>query len=390
MIEMLFKTNIFAMVTTTDDAQVPYKVHIWDDSKQKIVGELRSRNEVKGVSLRRDIIVMICEYAIYVYTCSKLEVIQHITTIDNSRGLCALSPTGDPWILCCPVFPKGSIKVQVGKDNAASHVFHAHETALAAIVLNETGSLVATASETGTVVKVFATTDGQLLYRLRRGAASADIHCLTFWSDSFLAVASSSSTIHIFKLDQDCSAKDGNDDDDAQFASPILAAAEDPADPPPLEDASLESKLASQIQQAVTKVASRAETVTNLVKGVVPSYLTDLRSFAQFRLPDMDSSGQPTVDARNSQARIFGPRLAFHPTEPRLSILHYSGILYECTFKMDHDMANGTQDCGLLRATTWFAVRPDFKVQGPNTRVATVAGGVGEDGDEGAEEWQLL
>merc|ERR1719262_1180154 len=104
---MLYKTNIFAMVTMSDDEDPANsglnKVQIYDDQKRKFVGELRSRNEVKGVALRRDIIAMVCEYAIYVYTCDKLRVILHLTTNANSRGLCVLAAaeatSSNPWIL---------------------------------------------------------------------------------------------------------------------------------------------------------------------------------------------------------------------------------------------------------------------------------------------------
>jgi len=149
--------------------------------------------------------------------------------------------------------------------------------------------------------------------------------------------------------------------------------------------------IASKIQQAVTKVASgaAAEAVGDVVKGVMPSYFNDLRSFATFRMPDVDLSGQATVDARSKQSNILGPQLAFHKTEPRLFVLHYSGVLYECNFRPDVDPSVGTQECGFHCATTWFAVRPDFKVQGPGSKVQTVAGGADEDDEEG-EEWQLL
>jgi len=151
-------------------------------------------------------------------------------------------------------------------------------------------------------------------------------------------------------------------------------------------------QIASHLQKAVTKITSHtaAETIGDVVKGVMPKYFNDLRSFAYFRLPDVEhASGQPAVDARSKQSRILGPQLAFHKTEPRLSVLHYSGTLYECGFRPDHDPSLGVQECGLHCASTWFAVRPDFKVQGPFAQVPTVMGGAGED-DEEAEEWQLL
>lgn len=391
LISMLFKTNIFAMVTVSDDdpSSGLNKVQIWDDQKGKFVGELRSRNEVKGVYLRRDIIAMVCEYAIYVYTCDKLKVILHLTTNANSRGLCVLAPSSDPWILACPGQSTGAVRIQVGQDDRATHVFSAHQSGLACLALNASGTLVATASEQGTVVKVFQSADGQLLYRLRRSARPANISCLTFrWDDRFLAVASSSSTVHIFKLDPATATGDG--EQASPVMSPVLGAAADPAFVPPLPETGGSDSwgtanptlqnVATQIQKAVTKVAAHAA-------PVMPRYFNDLRSFAQFRIPDMDSPG--SLDARSRQSRILGPTLAFDRTDARLLVLHYSGVLYECSFRPDHDPGQGTQDCGFVCATTWFATRPDFRLQGPCAKVATVAGGAAE-GDEDAEEWQLL
>jgi len=353
-----------------------------------------------GVVLRRDIIAMVCEYAIYVYTCDKLRVILHLTTNANAQGLCVLAAASDPWILCCPGQSTGAVRVQVGQDDRATHVFSAHQTGLAALALNASGSLVATASETGTVVKVFQTSNGQLLYRLRRSARqTVSISSLVFRPDDrFLGVASASSTVHIFKLDQTTECVEGEQDPrdaSSPFASPnstpTLRPAEEPQQPEPIDLRANPTidKIASKIQQTVTDVAKSvaAGTVGDVVKGALPRYFNDLRSFATFRIPDVED-GQATVDARSKQANIIGPQLAFHKTESRLFVLHYSGVIYECTFRPDEDPTLGTQDCGFHCATTWFAVRPDFKVQG-SSKLPTVAGGAAE-GDEDAEEWQLL
>ncbi|CAE8602334.1 unnamed protein product, partial [Polarella glacialis] len=142
--------------------------------------------------------------------------------------------------------------------------------------------------------------------------------------------------------------------------------------------------IASQIRKGVTHAASRAAAET----GISLQYFNDLRSFAQFRIPDMDN-GHPSVDVRSKQSRIVGPQLAFHQSDAKLHVLHYSGVLYECSFQPDYDLSLGTQDCGFVSATTWFATRPDFKVQGDCSQVATVDGGA-TDGDPEAEAWQLL
>jgi len=360
---MLFKTNIFAMVTCAlgDSFQAEQnKIQIWNDQTRKFAGELRSRTEVKGIVLRRDIIAMVCEYAIYVYTLERLQVILHLTTNANPRGLCALATASEPWVLACPGQTTGTVRIQVGHDSCTT--LEAHEKGLAAMALTAQGTLLATASEQGTVVKVFQRSDGQLLYRLRRSARPAQIACLAFRADDrFLAVSSSTATVHIFKLDL-AMAESG----DGEWATPDRGASGDNLAGPPT-----------------------AGTMTDVVKGVMPSYFHDLRSFAQFRLPDADSDGQVALDVRSRESQIVGPQLAFHKSEHRLAILHFNGLLYECDFRPDHDPSAGTQDCSFHAATAWFAVRPDFKVHSPSAEVATVAGGADEE-DEKAEEWQLL
>merc|ERR1719375_2847412 len=143
---------------------------LWDEQQSAFVCELRSRYEVRGVALRGDVIAMVCEHAIYVYRCEPMSVILHLTTAANARGLCALAPSGEPWVLCCPGQSNGAVRVQVGQDDQASHVFSAHDSALAALAVSAGGALLATAAGHGTVVKVWLAADGQLLYRLRRSA----------------------------------------------------------------------------------------------------------------------------------------------------------------------------------------------------------------------------
>jgi len=385
---MLFRTNIFGMAMPSDDPATGglNKVQLWDERKGSFIGELRSKSAVTGIAMRRDIIAMVCEYAIYVYTCDKLSLILHLTTNANTQGLCVLAAESDTWILCCPGQSTGAVRLQFGQDDRATRVFSAHQTALAALALNASGSLVATASENGTVIKVFNTSEGQLLYELRKSTRPSVITCLAFRPDDrFLGVASSTSTVHIFKLD--ASTATDNFQDRGQGWSPVDGAAEEPS----CAEVGAIEQIASKVQHAVTKVASRAaaETVSDVVMGVIPKYFNHLKTFARFRLPDVDVHGHAIVDARGKKSRILGPQLAFHKTEARFFVLHYSGVLYECTFRPDYDLSLGTQDCGFVNATTWFAVRPDFKIQGPTVNVQTVAGGAAED-DEGAEEWQLL
>ena len=80
----------------------------------------------------------------------------------------------------------------------------AHDAPLAAIAFNPSGSKLATASERGTVIRLFNVLDGTRLIEFRRGVKRcAHVYSLAFSQDSeYLALSSNTETIHIFKLDQ--------------------------------------------------------------------------------------------------------------------------------------------------------------------------------------------
>ena len=79
----------------------------------------------------------------------------------------------------------------------------AHTGQLAAIQFSPLGNRVATASDKGTVIRIFNVSDGTKVYELRRGLKrTAFIHSLSFSPcGHFLACSSNTETIHIFRLD---------------------------------------------------------------------------------------------------------------------------------------------------------------------------------------------
>lgn len=80
-------------------------------------------------------------------------------------------------------------------------VIESHKGEIAALQLSADGTLLATASEKGTIIRVFNVENGSKVYQFRRGTYPTKISSLSFSKDNqFLAVCSSSKTVHIFKL----------------------------------------------------------------------------------------------------------------------------------------------------------------------------------------------
>lgn len=82
-------------------------------------------------------------------------------------------------------------------------MIHAHDSPLAAIAFSPNGTRIATASEKGTVIRVFSVTDSSKLYEFRRGVKRCvAISSLAFsLCGQFLGCSSNTETVHIFKLE---------------------------------------------------------------------------------------------------------------------------------------------------------------------------------------------
>jgi WD40 repeat protein len=258
-----------------------------------------------------------------------------------------VASTAKPWVLVCPGQNIGSLRVQVGEDDSASCVIDAaHKSDLGCLAVNASGTLVASASDYGTVVKVFAR-NGDLMHTLRRGMRPVTISCLAFRADDrFLAVGSSAKTVHVFRID-------------------------------------VEQTQREREECEITEETS-IKTVGESVLGALATYALEPKGFAVFRIPESD-----TADIRSSCSRMVGPQVGFRGNEPVLLVLHHNGIFYEVGFDEDVQAGARTQECSCPAPTTWFAVRPNFKLMAPSAKVPTVAGGATEE-DEEAEEWQLL
>mmetsp|Transcript_7606 Transcript_7606/g.11401 ORF Transcript_7606/g.11401 Transcript_7606/m.11401 type:complete len:430 (+) Transcript_7606:73-1362(+) len=200
-VEMLFRCNLLALVGGGRNPRYPpNKVMIWDDHQNRCIGELSFRSEVKAVKLRRDRVVVALAYKVYVYGFSDLKLLDQINTIRNDIGLLAICPDSSNMVLACPGINKGHVNIEL-YDTRRSTLIPAHESELSQLALNRNGSMVATTSDKGTLIRIFDTSTGSLLQELRRGMDRADITSLCFnQSNTFLACCSDRGTVHIFAL----------------------------------------------------------------------------------------------------------------------------------------------------------------------------------------------
>ncbi|RKP15307.1 WD40-repeat-containing domain protein, partial [Piptocephalis cylindrospora] len=203
LVEMLWRTNYLALVGGGKEPRwPPNKVIIWDDAKGRGIIELEFRSEVKAVRLRRDRIVVALTTRVFIYSLSVPPRRLHtFETGENEHGLLALSSATFPIILAFPARQRGYIQVASWQSNR-TFLVSAHTAPISALAISADGSLTASASVKGTLIRVFETSSGRLLHELRRGADRAEIYHIAFSQDaSRLCVSSDKGTVHIFNLD---------------------------------------------------------------------------------------------------------------------------------------------------------------------------------------------
>lgn len=143
---------------------------------------------------------------IYVYNFHDLTLIDCLDTCYNPSGLCALNPdsSNSPAVLAIPHTDKGKVKVRTFSDKKLETIIPCHQGSIAAMALNKKGDLLATASEKGTLVRLWKVNSEKPLAVsvFRRGADKAEINDIQFGANSnYLSVASDHTTIHIFQIE---------------------------------------------------------------------------------------------------------------------------------------------------------------------------------------------
>ncbi|KAL8941592.1 MAG: hypothetical protein Q9216_002143 [Gyalolechia sp. 2 TL-2023] len=220
LLEMLFSTSLVALILS------PRRLQITNTKKQSTICELTFPTTVLAVRLNRKRLVVVLEDQIYLYDISNMKLLHTIETSPNPNAIVSLSPSSESCYLAYPL-PQKSPPLNLAPSHAphapptsthippttgdvllfdaikleAINVAEAHRSPLSCITLNNTGTLLATASDKGTIIRVFAVPSAKKLYQFRRGSMPSRINSMAFNATStLLCVSSASDTVHIFKL----------------------------------------------------------------------------------------------------------------------------------------------------------------------------------------------
>ncbi len=133
-------------------------------------------NNVLSVRLNRARLVVCLEEALYIHNIRDMKIMHTIKdTPPNPKGLCALSVNSDKCYLAYPGSSStGEVQLFDALNLQAAGMIAAHDGPLAALAFSPEGTRLATASEKGTVIRVFNVEDGTKVteFRLEKAAAT--------------------------------------------------------------------------------------------------------------------------------------------------------------------------------------------------------------------------
>ncbi|OZJ06879.1 hypothetical protein BZG36_00230 [Bifiguratus adelaidae] len=211
-VEMLFCTSLVALVGAGEQpAFSPRRLQIVNTKRQSTICELTFPTSILSVKLNRRRLIVVLEEQIYVYDISNMKLLHTIETSKNDAGndncyIAYPSPTPSPSSPfssgnASQTAASGDVLIFDALSLQVVNIVQAHKTPVSCIAMNSEGTMLATASEKGTVIRVFSIPSAQKLFQFRRGSYPAKIYSISFnLVSTLLCVSSDTETVHIFKL----------------------------------------------------------------------------------------------------------------------------------------------------------------------------------------------
>ncbi|XP_031285057.1 autophagy-related protein 18b isoform X2 [Pistacia vera] len=205
-VEMLYSSSLLAIVGAGEQPSLsPRRICLFNTTTGSSLRELNFLTSVLAVRLNKKRLVVVLQEKTYVYDVNTLAILDTIDTVPNMKGLCAFSPSLDACFLALPASTsKGSVLVYNVMELQSHCEIDAHRSLLAAIVLSSNGMYIATASEQGTIIRVFLVSEATKSYSFRRGTYPSTIYSLSFGPSvqfqDILVATSSSGSVHVFSL----------------------------------------------------------------------------------------------------------------------------------------------------------------------------------------------
>lgn len=193
---MYFRTNLIFFVGVGDKYSANM-LNVYDDYKKEFVGEIKLENNIEDVKCVKECVAILSADVIYFYKLDSLLCVDQIKVSNKNFSL-------SPDCSIAYIDKQNGVEYVKIKDikNAANLItFEAHQNDVEYMTFNNDGTLLATASTKGTIIRIYNSLNGTMMHEFRRGLGASKIHYITFNHDSeYMAVISNKGTVHIYNL----------------------------------------------------------------------------------------------------------------------------------------------------------------------------------------------
>lgn len=288
-------SNVIGLVGGGQPARwAPNKLILWNVQANKVYLEISTLLPIRGVQMSMERTIVVLKNSVRVYKFDKKpDLITSYETADNILGIADLSVSGD--MLAFPGRTSGQVQL-VNFATDTVRIIPAHSSTLASIRFSPDGRLVATASEKGTLLRVFSTTTGGRVIELRRGLDPAKVFSLRFNpAGTMLACTSDKGTLHLYDIPASNAGNAG-----AQTATNTPGVGFSDSDVI-VKSPTTKAGNAGNGESSNTNNSSTRWGILGQLP-LMPRYFRDVTSFAQITFASVDDSPMPTTSA-NSPAR---------------------------------------------------------------------------------------
>ncbi|XP_065349865.1 WD repeat domain phosphoinositide-interacting protein 2-like [Cloeon dipterum] len=194
-LERLNTSNLLAIVRVSN----PKQVDLFEITREdEPLYSFEFETVVLDVKLNSKIMVICLEESIVIQPMENLRKQYKITDLwQNYNGVCALGK-----YLAYPSSSYGELHLFDIDEQTVNRKISVPDGPLVVIEFSSKGDYLATASEKGTLIWVYETNSGEMLWQFRRGAMRcASVYSLSFSQDNkFLCCSSNTETVHVFQL----------------------------------------------------------------------------------------------------------------------------------------------------------------------------------------------
>ena len=207
---MLNKSNITALVGGGNTPKFSKnKIIIYDNHQELVVSQIRFNSDILNVKIRTDSIIGLISNRIYILNINTLETVDEIEIDIINNHLYGISYIHSVLILAFPQ-NKSKGKIQIEKYSISTkinkkiktEIINAHESNVVYIVVNNNGTLLASASEKGPHIRLFDTSNGALLAELKKGRNGILTYISFELNNEYIGYTNNMGKIYIYDINK--------------------------------------------------------------------------------------------------------------------------------------------------------------------------------------------